>query len=453
VLPLAVCRSNASPLKQLLHTAFTLDQRQADHSELLVRQQFGVCPQNYRITRIIFLLGLTWRGKLGIAPYVSSMITRQSMLGAIFSILLLYRSADAQLVFPHFAQGGGYQTTFTLTNLSDTATTATVQVFLESGAIVTTLVVPLPPNGTAKAALSGTSLTVGWVLAAVSPPVDFTGSETIQLAYRSGDYKGPVVVAEASVLPASLNRTVRFPVTERDGIATGVAVANPDAVAATLTLSLRDQSGAMIGTEVVSLGPAQHLARFIMELFQGIGSFDGSLEVSSTSVIAVLALRQSSSGVFSTLPTASPATSTLESFFSPNGGVAARIVQEIQRARASIDIAIYTFTQNEIADALISAKNRGVAIRIIADSEQATAVGSAIARMEAAGFQVRRTAGIGGGIMHNKFAIFDSYALLTGSYNWSSTAETRNFENAVFIHDAATIDAYQANFTRIWNKR
>jgi phosphatidylserine/phosphatidylglycerophosphate/cardiolipin synthase-like enzyme len=224
-------------------------------------------------------------------------------------------------------------------------------------------------------------------------------------------------------------------------------------MAATLTLSLRNQSGAMVGRQVISLGSLQHLSRFISEIFHGIGSFEGSLEVSSTSAIAVLALRQSSSGIFSTLPTASPATNALESFFSPNGGVATRIVQEIQRAQTSIDIAIYTFTQNEIAGALIAAKNRGVAIRIIADSEQATAVGSEIVRMETAGFQVKRTAGLGSGIMHNKYAIFDSQALLTGSYNWSGNAETRNFENAVFIHDAATIAAYQANFNRIWNTR
>jgi hypothetical protein len=381
------------------------------------------------------------------------MITRQSILGAIFSILILYTCASAQLVFPHFAQGGGYQTTFTLTNLSDTATTAMIQVFLESGASLTTLVVPLPPNGTGKAALSGTALTVGWVRAAVIPVVDFTASETIQLVNDSRDSKGSIVVAEASVLPATPNTMLRLPAIERDGIATGVAVANPAATAATLTLSLRNQSGAIVGTQVVSLGPSQQMARFISEIFHGIGSFEGSLEVSSTSAIAVLALRQSSSGIFSTLPGASPATNALESFFSPYGGVATRIVQEIQRARTSIDIAIYTFTQNEIADALIAAKNRGVAIRIIADSEQATAVGSQIVRMETAGFQVKRTAGLSFGIMHNKYAIFDSHALLTGSYNWSGSAETRNFENAVFIHDAAAIAAYQANFNGIWNTR
>jgi phosphatidylserine/phosphatidylglycerophosphate/cardiolipin synthase-like enzyme len=55
-----------------------------------------------------------------------------------------------------------------------------------------------------------------------------------------------------------------------------------------------------------------------------------------------------------------------EVFFSPNGGTSARIVQEINRAQSTIDVAIYSFTRDEIADALIAAKNRGVAIRILA---------------------------------------------------------------------------------------
>ena len=102
---------------------------------------------------------------------------------------------------------------------------------------------------------------------------------------------------------------------------------------------------------------------------------------------------------------------------------------------------------------MIAAKGRGVAIRIIADSEQATGLGSDIARLEAVGLPLKRTAGRSGGIMHKKYAIFDSQVLLTGSYNWSTSAEGNNFENAVFIRNAAAISAYQANFNSIWNTR
>jgi len=77
--------------------------------------------------------------------------------------------------------------------------------------------------------------------------------------------------------------------------------------------------------------------------------------------------------------------------------------------------------------------------------------GSEIARLESLGVALKRAARSGSGIMHNKYAIFDSRVLLTGSYDWSESAETRNFENAIFIRDFSIVNAYQANFNSIWN--
>jgi phosphatidylserine/phosphatidylglycerophosphate/cardiolipin synthase-like enzyme len=58
-------------------------------------------------------------------------------------------------------------------------------------------------------------------------------------------------------------------------------------------------------------------------------------------------------GVFSSVPI-SP--QSPESYFSPDGGISSRIVQQIERARSSIDIEIYTFTRTEIMNALIAAR-------------------------------------------------------------------------------------------------
>ncbi len=40
--------------------------------------------------------------------------------------------------------------------------------------------------------------------------------------------------------------------------------------------------------------------------------------------------------------------------------------------------------------------------------------------------------------------------LFTGSYNWSASAETLNYENALFVTGATTIQKYQAEFDRLW---
>src|SRR5206468_7941378 len=141
-------------------------------------------------------------------------------------------------------------------------------------------------------------------------------------------------------------------------------------------------------------------------------------------------------------------------FFSPKAGTSARIVQEINQTLSAIDIAMYSFTRDEIVDALIAAKNRGVTIRILVDSSQADGTGSDIVRLEASGFLLKRTkGGGGGGILHDKYAIFDGRLLVTGSYNWSTNAEENNDENAVFLRNMAVIAAFQTNFDSMWNTR
>src|SRR5207237_1338332 len=84
--------------------------------------------------------------------------------------------------------------------------------------------------------------------------------------------------------------------------------------------------------------------------------------------------------------------------------------------------------------------------RVMTDSGQAPQAGSEIARLEGLGVPLKRIPGSGNAIMHNKYAIFDSRVLLTGSYNWSETAETRNFENAIFIREFTIVNSYQGYF-------
>ena len=129
-------------------------------------------------------------------------------------------------------------------------------------------------------------------------------------------------------------------------------------------------------------------------------NFEGMLELSGNGSLASVAFRLSLSlGIFSTIPVSPVPT---ETYFSPNVGIASRLVQEIDAAQTSIDIAIYSFTLDTVADALIDAKSRGVQVRILAHSSQANGTGSEIARFETEGFQLKRTNGVGGGILHDK---------------------------------------------------
>jgi mitochondrial cardiolipin hydrolase len=140
-----------------------------------------------------------------------------------------------------------------------------------------------------------------------------------------------------------------------------------------------------------------------------------------------------------------------EIYFSPDGNAANRIIKAIDDSSSTIDLAIFDLTSQDIKQAFERAKNRSVKIRIIADSRQAKGVHSIIQSLVYEGFDIRIRHGKGRGIMHNKFAIFDSELMVTGSYNWTNNAERNNYENTIFISDLETIKKYQKEFDKIWN--
>ena len=149
-------------------------------------------------------------------------------------------------------------------------------------------------------------------------------------------------------------------------------------------------------------------------------------------------------------PSIPPALYKAETYFSPNGGVASNIIKAINNTKSSIDLAIFDLTSNDIASVLEQAQKRGVKIRIIADSRQAKGAYSAITELAREQVDIKITHGEGRGIMHNKFAIFDSKSMVTGSYNWTNNAERFNYESAVFITDPNVIIQYQKDFDNIW---
>jgi len=92
-------------------------------------------------------------------------------------------------------------------------------------------------------------------------------------------------------------------------------------------------------------------------------------------------------------------------FFSPKGDIAEEIIKQIDNAQDYIDIAMYSFTYEPIAEAVIRAKNRGVKIRILMDKGQSEGRYSKykyLLNNSIAVIQDKHA-----GIMHNKIAVID----------------------------------------------
>lgn len=135
--------------------------------------------------------------------------------------------------------------------------------------------------------------------------------------------------------------------------------------------------------------------------------------------------------------------------FSPLG-VTAHLVRAIDASRASIDLANFSFTSEDLRDALLRAKERGVKVRIVFDAQQYKYL-SEMHWFADHGFDVLLSAGKGGekGVMHNKFAVFDGALVEAGSFNWTRNGEKNNYENAMFLDAPDDVAAFMAAFKRV----
>jgi competence ComEA-like helix-hairpin-helix protein len=127
------------------------------------------------------------------------------------------------------------------------------------------------------------------------------------------------------------------------------------------------------------------------------------------------------------------------------------IVENINKAEVFIDIAMYTFTDKEISQAAIEAKERGVKVRVYLDRSQVEAKYSSSRLFVEKDIEVRISSN--NYIMHNKFAVIDSKIVITGSYNWTVSASIRNDENLLVIDDEEVIQRYQRQFENLWENK
>jgi phosphatidylserine/phosphatidylglycerophosphate/cardiolipin synthase-like enzyme len=123
------------------------------------------------------------------------------------------------------------------------------------------------------------------------------------------------------------------------------------------------------------------------------------------------------------------------------------LINLISQARKSIYVAMYSFTRDGLASALVDAKNKGVEVKVIMEEENAYVQGSDYRMLKEAGVDVRLDGNPA--LMHHKFMIVDGELVVTGSYNWSTAAEDRNDENFVVIRDKEVVDRFTQEFNRL----
>jgi len=149
-----------------------------------------------------------------------------------------------------------------------------------------------------------------------------------------------------------------------------------------------------------------------------------------------------------------------------NGVIAATVGP----ATRSIDVALFVFSEQAIADAMETAHRRGAKVRVLVDpsflardySEALDLLGVTLRRRTCELEPNQRpwnppitTVGSPelpmGDLLHHKFGLVDGQTVVTGSHNWSAAADRLNDETLLVVKHPIVATLFQREFDRLWS--
>jgi len=135
--------------------------------------------------------------------------------------------------------------------------------------------------------------------------------------------------------------------------------------------------------------------------------------------------------------------------FFPSEKSLEKLLSLLHSATTSLDVCVYSLTDDRISDTILQAHHRGVAVRLITDDEASKELGADAVRLSQSGVPVRMDNSPS--LMHNKFCIINKTILITGSFNWTRSASSKNNENVCVVDNQELISYYANEFERLWS--
>jgi phosphatidylserine/phosphatidylglycerophosphate/cardiolipin synthase-like enzyme len=135
----------------------------------------------------------------------------------------------------------------------------------------------------------------------------------------------------------------------------------------------------------------------------------------------------------------------VENYFCPEDECAKHVIDIINKAEQSIYFMTFTFTNEDIADAILF---KDVDIKGVFEARQVSKY-SQFERLKDFGLDVKKDKN--GYNMHHKVFIIDNKTVITGSFNPTKAGDNRNDENVLIIHDKDIAKKYLEEFEYLWN--
>lgn len=142
----------------------------------------------------------------------------------------------------------------------------------------------------------------------------------------------------------------------------------------------------------------------------------------------------------------------IEVYYNQNIQANEKVISVIRDADKFVYAAIYTFTRQDIKNALLAAKLRGLDVKIIIDSGQSDKVEQQkkiVKELQEAGIKVGFQDH--SGLMHIKTVVTEK-AYASGSYNWTASATTINDEVLEVGSDEKVRQQYENVLTELFDR-
>jgi hypothetical protein len=213
------------------------------------------------------------------------------------------------MVIAQYVNGSGWTTALYLTNLSQAAESYTVKFYNQAGSLrlapiigfgsVNTISASLNPGQTVVYETSSTTnLESGWAI--VTPTLQTSGLTGFAVFrfHTFGLQDSEAIVTLGNTTDKSLVMLYD----QQNNFTTGLALVNPGATAITLNVTIRDQAGATLGTDVITLPAYSQQSSFVYQRYPLTLNRMGSLLITSSSGFAAVGLRFSPAGPFTSFP-------------------------------------------------------------------------------------------------------------------------------------------------------
>lgn len=136
-------------------------------------------------------------------------------------------------------------------------------------------------------------------------------------------------------------------------------------------------------------------------------------------------------------------------YFTPPADVAAAVIDVIDQSKSEVLVQAYGFTHNGIAQALVRAHGRGVMVKVLLDAKTDSTNRFVTDLLQSQQIPLRLDASHA--IAHNKVIVVDGEMVITGSFNFTNSAQTRNAENLLVLRSKGLADSYKSNWQIHWN--